>query len=178
MKTTVAIIGKNELELMTMADVTEHYNRVAKRIGLKAVKKFRDKPTAIARTLSAQETYAEDLKKFEAEQKKNAVTLKRPEPSEAEGELRGNKYGLTMDSIIDFKPEVYPKEGTIESALFSAITENYDPDLQENHASVALIVEYVIATHKRPRSEEPVDEAYVLHNIKWFIKKGHLTVEK
>ncbi len=57
----VVIYTKSELSSESMVWATDHYNLLAKSIGLKAVKKFRDKPTAISRTLDAQETYQEDV---------------------------------------------------------------------------------------------------------------------
>ncbi len=60
-QTNITLYTQEELNSISMVQITDQYNAVGKLIGLKAVKKFRDKATAISRTLDAQETYREDL---------------------------------------------------------------------------------------------------------------------
>jgi hypothetical protein len=171
----ITLYTQEELQGQSMAWITDQYNIVGKLIGLKAVKKFRDKATAISRTLDAQETYREDL----AEAAKQAAkTSKKTSKNDSQSSLRSNKLGLSEDSIIGFKTGIEPKAGTIEDSLVSCIREGYDADMEEFTLTVKEIVDIVSKSHKRPRSLEPVDQQYVIHNIKWFIRKGHLTVEK
>ena len=167
--TTIAIFTQAELESQKLADITSHYNEVAKLIGLKAVKKFRDKLTAVSRTLDAQETYRDDLETAaKAAAKESTKTSKAPKQPSEKGSVRQNKFGISEDSVIEVvKGE--PKEGSIEHSLFIAIN-------HEMCVTVKEIVAYIVANHKRPRSGETVDEQYALHNIKWFVKKGHLKV--
>ena len=190
----INLFTKEELESQKLAEITDHYNVLAKLIGLKAVKKFRDKPTSVSRTLDAQETYREDLEaavkaeivaktKVLPPQKelssnwgkiasqKTALQGKgvkpKKEKSDTPNGVRQNKFGLSDDSIVTVvKGE--PKEGSIEDSLFIAINQGC--------STVKQIVDYIVANHTRPRSGEAVDAAYALHNIKWFIKKGHLKV--
>lgn len=179
---TIRAIGQNELSLMKLSEITDHYNRVAKAIGLKAVKKFRDKDTAIARTLDAQETYAEDQKtlvayldeKYLDDEAKELVKVVKEESDST----RQNKFGLTLDSVVGFNDKCEPKEGTIEHSIRSAMFEFYDADENKFTGTVADIIDYISMKHHRPRSEQGSNEQYVIHNIKWFIKKGHFEVIK
>lgn len=172
----ITLFTQEELESKKQADITSHYNKVAKLIGLKAVKKFRDKPTSISRTLDAQETYRDDLEaaaKAEIAAKTKVLPpqgkdIKPKKKSDAPKGVRQNKFGLSDDSVVAIvKGE--PKEGSIEDSLFIAINQGC--------STVKQIVDYIVANHIRPRSGESVDAAYALHNIKWFIKKGHLAVQ-
>lgn len=166
--TNITLFTQEELESKKLTDVTSHYNEVAKLIGLKAVKKFRDKPTSVSRTLDAQETYRDDLEAAAKAAAKAKSEKPKKEKSEAPKGVRQNKFGLSDDSVITVvKGE--PKEGSIEDSLFIAIN-------HEMCSTVKQIVDYIVANHVRPRSGEAVDAAYALHNIKWFIKKGHLKV--
>lgn len=172
---SISLFTKEELSSKKLTEITEHYNQVAKLIGVKAVKKFRDKPTSISRTLEAQETYSEDL----AEAAKAVVKEKAPKKEAkalAESKVRSNKFGITKESRLEFNElTCNPKEGTIEATIKDAIRELYDAD---NNISpeISEVITYILITHKRPRSDQKVDEAYALHNIKWFIKKGHLKI--
>ena len=176
---TIAIFTKAELESQKLTDITDQYNQVAKLIGLKAIKKFRDKPTAVSRTLDAQETYKDDITTKLPPQKdgkfgrigndKSAYKSdKAPKRGSKKGSVHQNKLGISEDSVIEVV-KGDPKEGSIEHSLFVAIN-------HEMCVTVKEIVAYIVANHKRPRSGETADEQYALHNIKWFVKKGHLKV--
>lgn len=60
------------------------------------------------------------------------------------------------------------KEGTIENSLHAAIASGAN--------TVQEVIDWIMANHKRPRAEQ-VDQQYVVHNIKWFIRKGHLKIQ-
>lgn len=153
----ISLFAKEELESKKLAEITDHYNQVAKAIGLKAIKKFRDKSTAVSRTLDVQEIHREDVIESVKQLAKEKFLI-----------ARHKKLGMTHDSIIKADSQITPKSGTIEASIFEAI--------QSGNNQVEDIVNYIISNHKRPRSDQKVDEAYALHNIKWFIKKGHLEV--
>src|SRR5690606_31078723 len=53
------------------------------------------------------------------------------------------------------------KEGTIENSLHAAIA--------SGATTAEQVVDWIMANHKRPRAEQ-VDQQYVVHNIKWFIR--------
>jgi len=178
---TTSIFTQAELESKKLTEITDHYNQVAKLIGLKSVKKFRDKPTAISCTLDAQETYQGDL----IEAAKAVVKEKKQAPkSEPESEyptlekefgknldnlpIKKNKLNIDYTTIIEAKSGITPKEGSIEATLFDALALGSE--------NIENIIRYVLSNHKRPRSDQKVDEQYALHNIKWFVKKGHLKV--
>lgn len=61
------------------------------------------------------------------------------------------------------------KEGTIENSLHAAIA--------SGATTVEQVVAWIMVNHKRPRAEQ-VDHQYVIHNIRWFIRKGHIAITK
>lgn len=265
-----------ELNTLKLADITDLYNGYAITCKAKQVKKFRDKPTAVVRTLEMQDAAlkVEWDKKIEADQIKakaedvarssrtkratdkkltakehvafNAIVsngldaMGGSEPADllednmswfdnadlikatgfskhqcagliASLEQKGfvvnseegingegpDQWSLTDAGInyaqqikdepvpeVDVKPagntgtrfdleqkvtivKGEPKEGTIEHTIFQAINEGL-------YTTAGEIVDYVIANHTRPRSDQKVDAQYAIHNIKWFTKKGHL----
>ena len=70
------------------------------------------------------------------------------------------------------------KEGTIEYALVHAIIDLEDGSTDEWTVTVQQVVDYIVETHKRPRSNIGVDAAYAVHNIRWFLRKGTLKLVK
>lgn len=158
-----------ELNSMKLADITDYYNSVAGQMGVKQVKKFRDKPTAVARTVAAQEVLQAERAKANAKAEpvkaaKPAKAKKAAKATKTEPATTGSRFDLTQ-TITIVKGE--PKEGSIEHSLFAAINEGLC-------TTVGEVVEYITTNHKRPRSDQNVDAHYAIHNIKWFVRKGHL----
>jgi len=161
-----------QIQTKTEAQITELkfseqapiYNEFAAALGIKQVKKFRDKSTGVSRIMQIQDQYVEERDEILAEQKaKAAKAVKKVEKAVAKDTKRQTRF--YMDQIvITVKDEA--KEGTIENSLHAAIA--------SGHNTAGEIVDHIVATHKRPRSGLGVDEQYVVHNIKWFVKKGHL----
>lgn len=156
-ETLMNLFSKSQLEVKKLSEITDHYNSISKLIGLKAVKKFRDKATAVNRTLEVQETYSEDL----AEQKAKTVKLTKPSPSK--------KVKTSSFHLIIPKFEETPKQNTIEHTIYEALV--------SGPTSIDKLVDYIVDRHERPRSGQKVDEAYALHNIKWFAKKGSIEIK-
>lgn len=142
------------------------YNEFAVALGIKQIKKFRDKATGVSRIMQIQEQYVEERDEILAEQKaKVAKAVKKVEKAVA----KERQTRFNMDAVVTtLKNE--SKEGTIEFSLHKAIAEGCN--------TAGEIVDWVITNHKRPRSGLGVDEQYAVHNIKWFVKKGHLKLEE
>lgn len=146
------ILAKSQLEDMKLAEITDQYNTIAVRLGIKTVKKFRDKPTAISRTLQNQETWVEahpPRKSSKQNSKKDDNLL----------------YGLKKTAKLKTVEEA-GTEGTIENTIHEGIFSGED--------TVEKLANYIVNNHRRPRSGKQPDLQYAVHNIKWFINKGHL----
>lgn len=159
-----------QIQTKTEAQITELkfseqapiYNEFAAALGIKQVKKFRDKSTGVSRIIQIQEQYVEERDEILAEQKaKAAKAVEKVEKAVDKDTKRQTRFD--MDLIVStVKDEA--KEGTIENSLHAAIA--------SGHNTAGEIVDHLVATHKRPRSGLGVDEQYVVHNLKWFQKKG------
>ena len=173
-----------QIQTRTEAQITELkfseqapiYNEFAAALGIKQLKKFRDKSTGVSRIMQIQEQYVEERDEILAEQKaKAAKAVKKVEKSVAKDTKRQTRFD--MDTIVELTDLCDPKEGTIEFSIRKAIISyscNPDENPEWEGVTAGDIVSHVITKHKRPRSGLGVDEQYVVHNIKWFVKKGHL----
>lgn len=157
-----------DLNTLKLSEVTDFYNTVASQLGLKAVKKFRDKPTAIKRTLDAQELLREEQAEAPvAKPVKAPKATKKTTPAKAAKAApvaTGSRFDLTQTVEI-VKGD--PKDGSIEATIFTAVRDDLC-------STVAELVDYIVSNHKRPRSGLGVDTNYAIHNIKWFARKGHI----
>jgi hypothetical protein len=161
MNTQIQTKTEAQISELKFSEQAAVYNEFAAELGLKAVKKFRDKSTGVSRIMDIQEQYVEERYEILAEQKAKAV--KKVEKAVDKDTNRQTRFDMSL-IITTVKDE--SKEGTIENSLHAAIASGY--------TTAGEIVDHLVATHKRPRSGLGVDEQYVVHNIKWFIKKGHL----
>ena len=191
MNTSLTIQTESQIYEVKTSGQADMYNEFAAELNIKPVKKFRDKATGIARILKIQDEYVEardelvgDLDDLSGEEEtitkaeESTATTKRIEEEakianyESKRQTRFDmEAGLTITSACD------PKQGTIEYSLKQAIVEHsgYNDSADgEAIPSVGDIVKYIIENHKRPRSGLGVDEQYVVHNIKWFVKRGTL----
>ena len=190
MNTSLTIQTETQLSEVKFSEQASIYNTFAAELDVKQIKKFRDKVTGVARILKIQAEYVEardelvgDLDDLNDEGE-TSTKVEEPEFNkriEEAAEManyepkRQTRFdmeaGLTVTSACD------PKQGTIEYSLKQAIVEHsgYNDSADgEAIPSVGDIVKYVIESHKRPRSGLGVDEQYVVHSIKWFVKKGTL----
>jgi len=168
-----------QIQTKTEAQITELkfseqapiYNEFAAALGIKQVKKFRDKSTGVSRIMQIQEQYVEERDEILAEQKakaaKAAKAVKKVKEAVAKDTKRQTRFDMDL-VVVTVKDEA--KEGTIENSLHAAIASGC--------TTAGEIVDWVISNHKRPRSGLGVDEQYVVHNIKYFTKKGHLNLTK
>ena len=155
MKTIYTELDLNALSLKAIGDI---YNAIAVELDVKQVPRFSGKPAAIKRTLKLQAELP-----VEQEVKVEAVKVE-----------TSPKSKFNTAQTISILRELEPTLGTIENSIYEAIVAHfgYDENDNEVHSIVENVITHVIENHKRPRSEQVVDAAYVIHNIKWFVKAG------
>lgn len=148
---TLNTYTESQLSKMKLAEITDYYNVVSKEIGLKSVKKFSDKATAVLRTLQNQELYVEELNK--------AANL---ESDKINGMSRTAKL-ITSD--------YEPKEGSIIDEIYTAINDDMCDSVEE-------VVNHLVNNYKKPRSNKPVTKAFIGSAIKWCVNNDKLTLEE
>lgn len=172
---TLTLLSTATINESKLSVLVEFYNEYATELGIKTIKKFRDKETAQKRVKQIQEQYAEELAEEKAKAEKPAKKAK----AEKLAKKAGRKSDLDMQAIIGFnKNPDELKEGTIEYALVHAIIDLEDGDKEDWSVTVQQVVDHIVETHNRPRSNLGVDSAYAIHNIRWFLRKGTLKLVK
>lgn len=177
MNTSLNIQTESQISEVKFSEQASIYNAFAAELDIKQIKKFRDKATGVARILKIQDMYVETCDDFLGD-------LDDPETEIEEAVAKVDEPALTpkrqtrfdMNARIELTGTSDPKPGTIEWSLHQTVIgcSGHDENDEFIPALVGNVVEEVIRSHKRPRSGLGVDEQYVVHNIKWFIKKGSL----
>ncbi len=162
----------NEAELNTLklADITDLYNQLATVTGDKPVKKFRDKPTAVKRTVAIQEIAApymdvepesngksDDQVALEKGFEKLAETKKPAKKAEGKGNSKTD-----MNAKVEIAKARENKEGSIADAVFTAVIELGNPTVQE-------LTDHIVETYTKPRSNVPVTHGFVVSTIRYFL---------
>ncbi len=150
MKTNLKTYTEAQISEAKFSELADIYNVFASQLDIKPLKKFRDKSTGIARILKIQAEYVE---------KRNSLAKTVTKESKPTFNMKATVSTLKNES----------KEGSIEWSLHKAILTGSN--------MVEDVVAYIVTNHKRPRSGLGVDQQYAIHNIKWFVKKGHLKLE-
>ena len=156
-----------ELSTLKLADITDLYNRYASITGDKPVTKFRDKPTAVKRTLEIQAIAAPfmDVEPVAAPEPEVTKPTKTPKKAKA-GNRKGNSK-TDMTSLLEIAKERNNKKESIAEAVFAAVNHFSNPTVQQ-------VVDQVIATYKKPRSNVPITQGFVVSTIRYFVKEGSL----
>jgi hypothetical protein len=176
----------NEADLSTLktADILGIYNAHASTIGATVINKFRDKKTAIARTLVIQEKAVEienekiaaDLEAAAAEEPVVApepvVEAKKPvnKPAKlpAKKSTKGNSK-TDMTANVEIAQARETREGSIGHMMFAHITAN-----QELGLTVQELVDFMVANYTKPRSDVPITKGFVVDTIRYFIRNGNI----
>lgn len=169
MNTTLNIFTKdqitNEFKLKELVTI---YNKFATELGIRTINHFSSKATAIIRVVDIQTQYTEEVAELKAKKQSES------KPTKKTGSRFDTSKVLGMTGIKEVKDTA---KGTIQRSIFEAVItygHNHETDTPNN--TIEDIISEVIRKHKRPRSNQPVDREYVIHNIKWFIKKGSLEI--
>ena len=151
MNTQIEILTLIQISAIKSSGQSEIYNAFSSALGLKQVKKFRDKATGVSRIMQIQDQYLEEVAKIKPTKSKSKSSR------------------FNMDSVVKININ-HGKLGSIENSIHSAISSGSN--------KVSEIVDFVLSNHMRPRSTLGVTEQYVIHNIKWFVKVGSLKLEE
>ena len=130
MNTSLIILDKETIETLKFSELATEYNKYATELGIKNIKKFRDKATGQARLLDIQIDYIEALpedcgREFAMSNKGFVeIQVKVEEPKVEEPKKRQTRFDLCkkLDYVLPegTDPQDY-KPGTIESSIMSAI---------------------------------------------------------
>jgi len=180
----------NEADLSTLktADILGIYNAHASTIGATVINKFRDKKTAIARTLLIQEKAVEieneklaaELEAATAEEPVAApepvVEAKNPAKKPvnklaklaAKKSTKGNSK-TDMTANVEIAQARDTREGSIGYMMFAHITAN-----QELGLTVQELVDFMVTNYTKPRSDVPITKGFVVDTIRYFIRNGNI----
>ena len=189
----------NEADLSTFktANILGIYNAHASTIGATVISKFRDKKTAIARTLLIQEKAVEiENEKLAAEleaaaeepvveepvveepvaapepvvEAKNPAKkpVNKPAKLPAKKSTKGNSK-TDMTANVEIAQARDTREGSIGYMMFAHITAN-----QELGLTVQELVDFMVTNYTKPRSDVPITKGFVVDTIRYFIRNGNI----
>jgi len=177
----------NQAELATLktAEIVGIYNAYAETTGATVINKFRDKATAVARTLVMQElnnTLAPS-KTAEPEDKVQAVEAEEPvveakkpakkpvnKPAKlpAKKSTKGNSK-TDMTAKVEIAQARDTREGSIGYMMFAHITANQDLGL-----TVQELVDFMVTNYTKPRSDVAITKGFVVDTVRYFIRNGNI----
>lgn len=173
-KNTISLPSQNDIDGMTMKEITVVYNEIVEALGdpkFGEVRKFRDLATSKARLASIMEAYgdapspSQGTKPAKAKPAK-AKPSKGSEQAKASKPAKVSKNALAGDLKLTVrKPDC--REGTIRHAVIAAINE-------EMCSTVDEVVEHMEKTYKKPRTGEGVDRPFITATLKYFINEKTL----
>ena len=174
----------NEADLSTFktADILGIYNAHASTIGATVISKFRDKKTAIARTLLIQEKAVEieneklaaDLETATAEEpvveanKPDKKPVNKPAKLPAKKSTKGNSK-TDMSAKVEIDKVRETREGSIGHMMFAHITAN-----QEIGLTVQELVDFMVTNYTKPRSDVAITKGFVVDTVRYFIRNGNI----
>jgi len=177
-----------ELATLKTADIVDLHNLYAGRLDVKVVNKFRDKVTAIIRTLGLQDQVvdinnqklAADLEAAAAEEPVSApepvVEAKKPakkpvnKPAKlpAKNSTKGNSK-TDMTAKVEIAQARDTREGSIGYMMFAHITANQDLGL-----TVQELVDFMVGNYTKPRSDVAITKGFVVDTVRYFIRNGNI----
>jgi len=182
----------SELATLKTADIVGIYNAHAETLGSTVISKFRDKATAVARTLVMQEKVVEiENEKLAAELEAAAeepvveepvvapepvVEAKNPAKKPvnkitklaAKKSTKGNSK-TDMTANVEIAQARDTREGSIGHMMFAHITAN-----QELGLTVQELVDFMVTNYTKPRSDVPITKGFVVDTIRYFIRNGNI----
>jgi len=170
MKTNLPIFPVADLNSVRFAELSNVYNGYAHELGIKEIKKFRDKPTGIKRVTEIMAQYQEAVAKVEQTETpapvKPVKAAKPAKKSTGKGKGKGNTK-TDMTTKVEIAKGRENKEASIADAVFTAVIEFGNPTVQE-------LVDHIVETYTKPRSDVPVTRGFVVSAIRFFVKEGTL----
>lgn len=157
-----------ELNNLKTADIVGIYNAHAETMGATIIKKFRDKATAISRTLVMQEKAIEEYEKTTKVDLEAEAEAESEKPAKSKKPAKGNSK-TEMSSKVEIATPRDTREGSIGHMMFGYINEN-----QELGLTVQELVDYMVANYSKPRSDVPITKGFVVDTIRYFLRNGNI----
>ena len=196
----------NEADLSTFktADILGIYNAHASTIGATVISKFRDKKTAIARTLLIQEKAVEiENEKLAAELEVAAEEPVVEEPVVEEPVVAPEPVveepAAAPEPVVEAKkpvnkPAKLPTKKSTKGNSKTDMTANVEiaqardtregsighmmfahiTANQELGLTVQELVDFMVANYTKPRSDVPITKGFVVDTIRYFIRNGNI----
>ena len=176
------IYNQAELATLKTAEIVDLHNLYAGWLDVKVVNKFRDKVTAIIRTLGLQDQVvdinnqklAADLEAASAEESVveepvvEEPVVEEPVKKAAAKSTKGNSK-TDMTAEVEIAQARETREGSIGHLMFAHITANQDLGL-----TVQELVDFMVANYTKPRSDVPITKGFVVDTVRYFIRNGNI----
>ena len=181
------IYNQAELATLKTAEIVDLHNLYAGWLDVKVVNKFRDKVTAITRTLGLQDQVvdinnqklAADLEAASAEEsvveepvvEESVVeepVVEEPVKKAAAKSTKGNSK-TDMTAEVEIAQARETREGSIGHLMFAHITANQDLGL-----TVQELVDFMVANYTKPRSDVAITKGFVVDTVRYFIRNGNI----
>ena len=177
-----------ELATLKTAEIVGIYNAHADTLGSTVISKFRDKATAVARTLVMQASAIEiDNQKIAADLEAAAVEepvavpepvveakkpakkpVNKPAKLPAKKSTKGNSK-TDMTAKVEIAQARVSREGSIGYIMFAYINDNKGLGL-----TVQELVDYMAANYTKPRSDVAITKGFVVDTVRYFIRNGNI----
>ena len=171
------IYNQAELATLKTAEIVDLHNLYAGWLDVKVVNKFRDKVTAITRTLGLQDQVvdinnqklAADLEAASAEESVvEEPVVEEPVKKAAAKSTKGNSK-TDMTAEVEIAQARETREGSIGHLMFAHITANQDLGL-----TVQELVDFMVANYTKPRSDVAITKGFVVDTVRYFIRNGNI----
>jgi len=191
------IYNQAELATLKTAEIVDLHNLYAGWLDVKVVNKFRDKVTAIIRTLGLQDQVvdinnqklAADLEAASAEESVveepvveepvveepvveepvvEEPVVEEPVKKAAAKSTKGNSK-TDMTAEVEIAQARETREGSIGHLMFAHITANQDLGL-----TVQELVDFMVANYTKPRSDVAITKGFVVDTVRYFIRNGNI----
>ena len=171
------IYNQAELATLKTAEIVDLHNLYAGWLDVKVVNKFRDKVTAIIRTLGLQDQVVDinnqkltaDLEAASAEESVvEEPVVEEPVKKAAAKSTKGNSK-TDMTAEVEIAQARETREGSIGYLMFAHITANQDLGL-----TVQELVDFMVANYTKPRSDVPITKGFVVDTVRYFIRNGNI----
>lgn len=161
MNTQIAINTKAQLEDTKFSVLALIYNEFAAELGIKQIKKFRDKSTGVARVLQIQEQYVEERDEFLAQHKVKAEEKVEKVRKAVQSETLAAEYELSTKSN-----GYAPKEGSINEFILNLVKAEQPIKGQD-------IIDRIVSEFKRPRGTA-VTVGFAKTSLNWLVRNDYI----
>lgn len=181
MNPNLTIRTEATLQETKFVDLATIYNEFATELGIKPIKKFRDKPTGIKRIIDIQAEYSEIRPKQAKPKATVSKSAAKSEKSTRSGGERkptnsfsmnvcGSRIVYDISTTLVTVVKTTDKPDSMVGMLIRAIEDSLEPTVEE-------VAKYVVNNYERPKSVKEVDRSFAIRKIKRAVQKGYLKLE-